>query len=186
MILHAGVRWRHLLHGWPSAQDTSRAHKQWHQSMPALKPGPGAMPRQWHQHGARRTAHIPYDAQRSGPWPDHAPANILVSRSRTSHPGCCCSPPCPQVYKQKVKHLLYEHQATVTTLKADGEMAIKLQQDDFRRREGDLGKDKRVVKGEMKEAVRAQGMAGVCVWPVWQSWVARALVVRRAVALVPR
>ena len=30
--------------------------------------------------------------------------------------------PCWQVYKQKVKHLLYEHQNNVTELKRDGEL----------------------------------------------------------------
>ena len=60
-----------------------------------------------------------------------------------------------QVYKQKVKHLLYEHQNNITTLKADGELAIKLQQDEFRKREGDLGKDKRNLKNELKEQVGA-------------------------------
>lgn len=43
-----------------------------------------------------------------------------------------------QVYKQKVKHLLYEHQNNITTLKADGEMALKLQQDEFQKREEEL------------------------------------------------
>ncbi|KAG2494699.1 hypothetical protein HYH03_007215 [Edaphochlamys debaryana] len=56
-----------------------------------------------------------------------------------------------KVYKQKVKHLLYEHQNNITTLKADGELALKLQQDDFRKRETDLGKDKRNLKLELKE-----------------------------------
>ena len=36
-----------------------------------------------------------------------------------------------KVYKQKVKHLLYEHQNNVTTLKADAEVALKQQQDEF-------------------------------------------------------
>ena len=49
-----------------------------------------------------------------------------------------CSCRAPQVYKQKVKHLLYEHQNNITTLKADGEMALKLQQDESRKHEGDL------------------------------------------------
>lgn len=61
-----------------------------------------------------------------------------------------------QVYKQKVKHLLYEHQNNITTLKADGELALKLQQDDFRGREVHLGKDKRNLKLELKEQVSAQ------------------------------
>eukprot|EP00798_Chlamydomonas_sp_ICE-L_P022028 gene22029-29088_t len=51
-----------------------------------------------------------------------------------------------KVYKQKVKHLLYEHQDNITTLKADGELALKLQQDDFRYRESGFGKDKRSLK----------------------------------------
>ncbi len=60
-----------------------------------------------------------------------------------------------KVYKQKVKHLLYEHQNNITTLKADGELALKLQQDEFRKREGELGKDKRNLKLTLKEQVRA-------------------------------
>lgn len=56
-----------------------------------------------------------------------------------------------KVYKQKVKHLLYEHQNNITTLKADGELALKLQQDDFRKRENELNKDKRNLKFELKE-----------------------------------
>ena len=31
-----------------------------------------------------------------------------------------------QVYKQKVKHLLYEHENSVSTLKADAELGLKL------------------------------------------------------------
>jgi hypothetical protein len=37
------------------------------------------------------------------------------------------------VYRQKVKHLLYEHQHNISTLKADGELALKLQQDEQRK-----------------------------------------------------
>ena len=56
-----------------------------------------------------------------------------------------------KVYKQKVKHLLYEHQNNITTLKADAEVALKQQQDEFRRRSGELSKDKRSLKLELKE-----------------------------------
>jgi len=56
-----------------------------------------------------------------------------------------------KVYKQKVKHLLYEHQNNITTLKADGEMALKLQQDEFAKREDDLQQDKRSLKLDLKE-----------------------------------
>jgi hypothetical protein len=55
-----------------------------------------------------------------------------------------------KVYKQKVKHLLYEHQNNITTLKADAEMALKLQQDEFRKRSAELNKDKRSLKLELK------------------------------------
>uniref|UniRef100_A0A7S0N549 Growth arrest-specific protein 8 domain-containing protein n=1 Tax=Pyramimonas obovata TaxID=1411642 RepID=A0A7S0N549_9CHLO len=56
-----------------------------------------------------------------------------------------------KVYKQKVKHLLYEHQNNITTLKADGEMALKLQQDEFAKREDELQQDKRSLKLDLKE-----------------------------------
>jgi uncharacterized protein YeeX (DUF496 family) len=56
-----------------------------------------------------------------------------------------------QIYQQKVKHLLYEQQNNITTLKADAELALKLQQDDFSRREAELNRDKRGLKQELKE-----------------------------------
>merc|ERR1711871_1834698 len=56
-----------------------------------------------------------------------------------------------KVYKQKVKHLLYEHQNNVATLKSEGEAALKLQQDEHRQREAELKKDKRSLKLELKE-----------------------------------
>lgn len=56
-----------------------------------------------------------------------------------------------KVYKQKVKHMLYEHQNNVATLKADGEKALKNQEDDFKRREGDLNKDNRRLKEDNKQ-----------------------------------
>jgi hypothetical protein len=65
--------------------------------------------------------------------------------------------PHPQVYKQKVKHLLYEHQAHITALKADAELGLALQQDDFRKRESGLGQDKRSLKQELKEQVGGKG-----------------------------
>ena len=56
-----------------------------------------------------------------------------------------------KVYKQKVKHLLYEHQNDVSRIKTDAETALKAQQDDFRKRTGELSEDKRSLKLEMKE-----------------------------------
>jgi len=56
-----------------------------------------------------------------------------------------------KVYKQKVKHLLYEHQNNITELKAESSVALKLAQDDHRRQENSLSKDKRSLKVELKE-----------------------------------
>jgi len=56
-----------------------------------------------------------------------------------------------KVYKQKVKHLLYEHQNNVAQLKEAGEMALKLQQEEHRTREAESKKDKRSLKLELKE-----------------------------------
>ena len=56
-----------------------------------------------------------------------------------------------QVYKQKVKHLLYEHQNNVSELKGQGAVAIKLAQDEHRGNEMELRKDKRALKVSLKE-----------------------------------
>ena len=56
-----------------------------------------------------------------------------------------------KVYKQKVKHLLYEHQNNISELKAEGTVALKLAQDDNRGNELELRKDKRSLKVELKE-----------------------------------
>ena len=56
-----------------------------------------------------------------------------------------------QVYKQKVKHLLYEHQNNISELKAESTVALKLAQDDHRSDELDLRRDKRSLKVELKE-----------------------------------
>ncbi|XP_057291312.1 dynein regulatory complex subunit 4-like [Hydractinia symbiolongicarpus] len=56
-----------------------------------------------------------------------------------------------KVYKQKVKHLLYEHQNNITELKAESAVAIKLAQDEHKGKESDLRKDKRSLKVELKE-----------------------------------
>ncbi|XP_023560987.1 growth arrest-specific protein 8 isoform X2 [Octodon degus] len=55
------------------------------------------------------------------------------------------------VYKQKVKHLLYEHQNNLTELKTEGAVAMKLAQKEHRVQEGALRKDMRVLKVELKE-----------------------------------
>ena len=56
-----------------------------------------------------------------------------------------------QVYKQKVKHLLYEHQNNRSELKGESTVALKLAQDENRLNELDLRKDKRSLKVELKE-----------------------------------
>lgn len=56
-----------------------------------------------------------------------------------------------QVYKQKVKHLLYEHQNNIAELKAEGTVSLKLAQDGHSTKELDLRKDKRALKVELKE-----------------------------------
>ncbi|XP_078356253.1 dynein regulatory complex subunit 4-like, partial [Oculina patagonica] len=56
-----------------------------------------------------------------------------------------------KVYKQKVKHLLYEHQNNIAELKAESAVALKLAQDDHKNNEQDLRKNKRSLKVELKE-----------------------------------
>uniref|UniRef100_G1PSP2 Dynein regulatory complex subunit 4 n=2 Tax=Myotis lucifugus TaxID=59463 RepID=G1PSP2_MYOLU len=56
-----------------------------------------------------------------------------------------------KVYKQKVKHLLYEHQNNLTEMKAEGTVAMKLAQKEHRTQEGTLRKDMRALKVELKE-----------------------------------
>lgn len=56
-----------------------------------------------------------------------------------------------KVYKQRVKHLLYEHQNEITTLKKDQEKTLQLAQDDYRGNERELKADKRRLKFDLKE-----------------------------------
>eukprot|EP00052_Salpingoeca_macrocollata_P035914 m.16222 g.16222 ORF g.16222 m.16222 type:complete len:479 (-) comp8868_c0_seq1:93-1529(-) len=56
-----------------------------------------------------------------------------------------------KVYKQKVKHLLYEHQNQITELKTDNVTDVKLAADSHRAEEAVLRKDKRHLKVELKE-----------------------------------
>jgi hypothetical protein len=56
-----------------------------------------------------------------------------------------------KVYKQKVKHLLFEHQNNITQLKAEGETALAKQQQDFRQREAEAKKEKRSLRYDIKE-----------------------------------
>lgn len=56
-----------------------------------------------------------------------------------------------QVYKQKVKHLLYEHQNNISELKAENTVSLKLAQEENRSNELELRTDKRSLKVELKE-----------------------------------
>ncbi|XP_022345957.2 dynein regulatory complex subunit 4-like [Crassostrea virginica] len=56
-----------------------------------------------------------------------------------------------KVYKQKVKHLLFEHQNNISDLKADNVCSLKLAQEDHREEEKKLRKDKRALKVTLKE-----------------------------------
>jgi hypothetical protein len=61
-----------------------------------------------------------------------------------------------QVYKQKVKHLHYEHQNDMTTLKTQGEMEAKVLADTQRNKEFVLKKSNKAAKTEIKEQEIAQ------------------------------
>nr|XP_044617167.1 dynein regulatory complex subunit 4 isoform X5 [Equus asinus] len=56
-----------------------------------------------------------------------------------------------KVYKQKVKHLLYEHQNNLTEMKAEGTVVMKLAQKEHCAQEDVLRKDMRALKVELKE-----------------------------------
>eukprot|EP00730_Choanoeca_flexa_P019546 TRINITY_DN9553_c0_g1_i3.p1 TRINITY_DN9553_c0_g1~~TRINITY_DN9553_c0_g1_i3.p1 ORF type:complete len:479 (+),score=148.63 TRINITY_DN9553_c0_g1_i3:52-1488(+) len=56
-----------------------------------------------------------------------------------------------KVYKQKVKHLLYEHQNQIAELRTEASMAQKMAQDEMRAEGTSLRKDKRSLKVELKE-----------------------------------
>ncbi|KAM3877230.1 dynein regulatory complex subunit 4 [Diretmus argenteus] len=56
-----------------------------------------------------------------------------------------------KVYKQKVKHLLYEHQNTISELKAEGVVSTKLMQNEHAGLEDELNKGRRSLKVDFKE-----------------------------------
>jgi len=56
-----------------------------------------------------------------------------------------------KVYKQKVKHLLYEHQNNISELKTESSIALKRAQEEHRDQESELRKDKRSLKVINKE-----------------------------------
>ncbi|KAI9142624.1 growth-arrest-specific micro-tubule binding-domain-containing protein [Paraphysoderma sedebokerense] len=56
-----------------------------------------------------------------------------------------------KIYKQKVKHLLYEYQNNVAHIQADHQQALELESEDNQTRETQLKTDKRGLKLELKE-----------------------------------
>ncbi|RZC42859.1 growth arrest-specific protein 8 [Asbolus verrucosus] len=54
-------------------------------------------------------------------------------------------------YKQKVKHLQYEHQNNLTECKAEALVSLKMAQDDHTEQERELLRDKRDLKAQMRE-----------------------------------
>ncbi|XP_011644760.1 dynein regulatory complex subunit 4 [Pogonomyrmex barbatus] len=56
-----------------------------------------------------------------------------------------------KLYKQKVKHLMYEHQTNLSETKAEHLVALKLAQDDHVTQENELIKDKTELKKTQKE-----------------------------------
>lgn len=56
-----------------------------------------------------------------------------------------------KLYKQKVKHLMHEHQSNLSENKADHLVALKLAQDDHNAQENELIRDKIELKKLQKE-----------------------------------
>lgn len=56
-----------------------------------------------------------------------------------------------QVYKQKVKHLLFEHQNGMTQFRAENSAALQIEREENRVNEFELRQDKRDLKIELKE-----------------------------------
>jgi hypothetical protein len=56
-----------------------------------------------------------------------------------------------KVYKQKVKHLLYEYQNNIAHLQGDSEKSLQLDREAATQKESQLKKDKRALKLELKE-----------------------------------
>ncbi|KAJ1423224.1 growth-arrest-specific micro-tubule binding-domain-containing protein [Ochromonadaceae sp. CCMP2298] len=56
-----------------------------------------------------------------------------------------------KIYKQRLKHLLYEHQNEITQKKTETEKALKMAQDDDREAESDIKEDRRALSTVIKE-----------------------------------
>lgn len=60
-----------------------------------------------------------------------------------------------KVYKQKVRHLLYEHKIATDRQKTEAEVALKVQSDDHRSEETSLRSEKHDLRSELKEQEKA-------------------------------
>lgn len=58
-----------------------------------------------------------------------------------------------KVYKQKVRHLLYEHKVQVQQLKESGEKALAEATDEHKEKIGDMKKDKRGLNQDLKDLI---------------------------------
>lgn len=56
-----------------------------------------------------------------------------------------------QVYKQRIKHLLFEHQAEATEARTEGQIAVKLAQESHRGSEKEMKGDRRDLKAVLRE-----------------------------------
>ena len=57
----------------------------------------------------------------------------------------------PQTYKQRIKHLLFEHQSAATESRTDGVVSMKVAQEQHRGSEADLRVDARDLKATLRE-----------------------------------
>lgn len=60
-----------------------------------------------------------------------------------------------KVYKQRIKHLLFEHQSEATDSRTEGQVSLKLQQEKERASERELTADRRDLKAVLREAETA-------------------------------
>lgn len=62
---------------------------------------------------------------------------------------------CVQVYKQKVKHLLYQHQNDVAAIKVDSEAAIQQAETAHQGQMASLTEEREVLKQQLRQQVSA-------------------------------
>lgn len=85
-------------------------------------------------------------------------APVLHLRQPPPHPACIDSQDVQErhnreitVLKQRVKHLLFEHQTETTDAKTEGVISLKLAQDGHRESEEELRRDRRALAAELRE-----------------------------------